>query len=86
LKATLLEWLFCYVQKIYTLFPVNKCHHGNMEGEKRTCLEQPEVKFQVVKRKLTPQQVDAGKRFFERLVARAQSSIQNESKEVDAKT
>ena len=57
-----------------------------MEGDKRTCLKKPEVRFQLISRKLTPQQADAGKRLFKRLVARAQSSIQNESKEVDAKT
>lgn len=48
-----------------------------MEGEKRTCLKQPEVKFQVVSRKLTPQQAEAGKRFFRRMVARAQSGNRN---------
>jgi len=57
-----------------------------VEGDKRTCLKKPEVRFQLISRKLTPQQADAGKRLFKRLVARAQSSIQNESKEVDAKT
>jgi len=57
-----------------------------MEGERRTYLKQPEVKFQLVSRKLSPAQAEAGKRLFKKIVARAQSSIQNESKEVDAKT
>ena len=60
-----------------------------MEGERsagKASYKCPEVKFQLVSRKMTPAQADAGKRLFKKLVARAQSSIQNESKEVDAKT
>jgi len=44
-----------------------------MNGEKRTCLKQPAVTFQLVSRKLTPAQADAGKRLFKRLITRVQS-------------
>jgi len=44
-----------------------------MEGEERTCLKKPAVIFQLVSRKLSPAQAEAGKRLFKRLVARAQS-------------
>jgi len=44
-----------------------------MEGDKRNCLEKQAVTFQLVSRKLTPAQAEAGKRLFKRLVARAQS-------------
>jgi len=58
-----------------------------MECKKRTCSKQPAVTFELVCRKLTPVQVEAGRRLFKRLVARAQSSIQtsNESKQVEKK-
>jgi len=44
-----------------------------MKTEKRPCLTQPAVKFQLASRKLSPAQAEAGKRLFKRLVARAQS-------------
>jgi len=52
-----------------------------MEGEKRTCTEQPAVTFQLVSRKLSPAQAEAGKRLFKRLVTRAQSTIGETSSE-----
>jgi len=58
-----------------------------MKGDDRTCPQKPNVRFQLVSRKLTPAQAEAGKRLFKRLVARAQSSnlTSNESKQVDKK-
>lgn len=52
----------------------------------KTNQKRPKVTFSIESRKATPVQLEAGKRLFSRLLARAQSSIQNESKEVDAKT
>ena len=46
-----------------------------MEAEKRNCFKAPEVKFNLVSRKLSPAQAEAGKRLFKRLVERAQSRI-----------
>ena len=52
----------------------------------KASLKRPEVKFSIETRPSTSAQLEAGKRLFSRLLARAQSSIQNEPKEVDAKT
>ncbi len=52
-----------------------------MDGEKRTCLEKPAVTFQLVSRKLTLAQAEAGKRLFKKLVERAKSAISETSSE-----
>ena len=63
-----------YLYKKYTVTKrLAGFHNGVMEVEKRNCLKQPAVAFQLVSRKLTPAQVEAGKRLFKKLVARAQS-------------
>jgi len=41
--------------------------------DKSTCFKQPAVTFQLARRKLTPAQAEAGKRFFKKLVERAQA-------------
>jgi hypothetical protein len=43
-----------------------------MQVEKHTCRKQIEIRLQLVSRKLTPAQVDAGKRLFKKLIERAQ--------------
>ena len=55
-------------------------------GNSKAVQDMPEVTFSIEVRPATSTQLEAGKRLFSRLLARAQSSIQNESKEVDAKT
>jgi hypothetical protein len=45
----------------------------NVSTEKGPCLRQPIVKFELVRRKLSPIQAEAGRRLFKKLVARAQS-------------
>ena len=57
------------------------CNYEVVKGDKRTCLEQPAVKFQLVSRKLTPAQAEAGKRLIRRLVARAQAQVNQASPE-----
>lgn len=57
------------------------CNYEVMKGDKRTCLKQPGVKFQLVSRKLTLAQAEAGKRLIKRLVARAQSIVGEASPE-----
>jgi len=51
-------------------------------------LKQPEIKFSIEIRPATSTQLEAGKRLFSRLLARAQSSLQtnNESKQVETRT
>jgi hypothetical protein len=47
-----------------------------MEVTKQTCVKKPAVTFQLESRKITPAQVEAGKRLFKRLIARAQSRVE----------
>ncbi|MBA7569712.1 hypothetical protein ES708_11453 [subsurface metagenome] len=57
------------------------CNYEVMKGDKRTCLKQPAVTFQLVRRQSTPAQAEAGERLIKRLVARAQSRINQASSE-----
>jgi len=54
-------------------------------GNSRTVQKVPEVTISIELRPATPEQIEAGKRLFSRLLAKAQSSS-HESQEVDAKT
>ena len=58
-----------------------------MKGKRLVDSIPVEVKFSIEIRPATSTQLEAGKRLFERLVARAKSSIQtsNESKQVEKK-
>jgi len=53
-------------------------------GNSKAILKNPEVTFSIEVRPATSAQLEAGKRFFSRLLARAQTK--NESQQVDAKT
>lgn len=46
---------------------IEKCPH----------IKQPIVQFQLVRRELSPAQVEAGKRLFEKLVARARLKVES---------
>ena len=60
--------------KKYTVTPrIVQFHNGVMECEKRPCLKQPAVTFELVRRKLTTAQVEAGRRLFKGLITKAQS-------------
>jgi len=53
-------------------------------GNSKAVQKNPEVTFRIEVRSATSEQLEAGKRLFSRLLARAQTK--NESQQVDAKT
>jgi len=66
------------------------CNHLRMTGSEtsdKDTLKRPEVTFSIEVRSATPTQLEAGKRLFSKLMARAQSSCQtsNESRQDDTK-
>ena len=82
---------FSFVQKTYSHLALNPCNHKSMVGtgtSNKATLKRPEVTFSIEIRPSTSAQLEAGKRLFSRLLARAQSSTQtsSESKHVDTKT
>lgn len=82
---------FSFVQKRYSHLALNPCNYQSMAGSgisDKASPKCPEVTFSIEIRPCTSTQLEAGKRLFSRLLARAQSSSQNdnESKHVDTKT
>lgn len=49
-----------------------------MDVKEHEYLERPEVTLQLISRKLTLVQTDAGKRLFKKLIARAREATNNE--------
>lgn len=62
------------------------CNYKSMarSGNSKAVQKNPEVTFRIEVRSATSEQLEAGKRLFSRLLARAQTK--NESRHVDTKT
>ncbi len=74
-------------KKLTVTLKVYPCNHGSMAGSQndKAVLRHSEVRFSVEVRQATSTQLEASKRLFSRLLAKAQSSTENanESKQVD---
>ena len=73
---------FSFVQETYSHLTLNPCNHQSMAGSginDKTSLKLPEVTFSIEIRPATSTQLEAGKRLFSRLLARAQERDREKS-------